>query len=426
MALRGLDEHLTQMWRWFVVEGRSVLVEIWLPYGSSEIPARIPEERLVDIIKPRKTDQSQNVHEEINRLVEATAELREKAAKAEHIYIAVGASSNMQVLWGSVKSLVQALVQTGISASSLTMLCTPDSGPANVADFSDIRLDYHDPASSPASPMHEFQDFSPVIDTAFMTSDLKMIVGELKPHSFLGYTGLCDIVFPGLGSAVSARAQLSSRKGLQVSDIVKERSHITNSVENLYALGFVLDSELAPAKVSLGDMDSCMKELKKTVDDVCSWEVKKSADIAIISAGGIPMDESLLHAVETFPSGIDVLKRDGAMIVAAECPKGHGGGDFHGWCAERKEPRHLEARLRHNFNYEGFKAAFLMRALENHRIYLVSTVPDHYVENVFGMRAAETVNAALQTVQRSIGSDSTISVVPDASRVMPKRIQAEN
>jgi len=50
---------------------------------------------------------------------------------------------------------------------------------------------------------------------------------------------------------------------------------------------------------------------------------------------------------------------------------------------------------------------------------LVSTIPDHYVEDVFGMRAAKTVNSALQTVERSLGSDSKVSIIPDASHATP-------
>jgi nickel-dependent lactate racemase len=62
----------------------------------------------------------------------------------------------------------------------------------------------------------------------------------------------------------------------------------------------------------------------------------------------------------------------------------------------------------------------LARVLQTHRIYLVSTIPDYYVEHVFGMRPSPTVNAALQTAQRAHGSDSTISVIPNALRVNSK------
>jgi nickel-dependent lactate racemase len=124
--------------------------------------------------------------------------------------------------------------------------------------------------------------------------------------------------------------------------------------------------------------------------------------------------------VEAFPTGLNAVKKEGVLIVAAECGDGHGGGQFYEWSAEHKEPRYLESRLRHRFSYDGFKASFLGRILQTHRVYLVSTIPDHYVENVFGMRPAATVNAALQTAQRTHGSDSTISVIPNACRAVPK------
>jgi len=403
------------------------MVEVWLPYGSSEIPARIPEERLIEIIRPQKATQSQNLHEEVKRLVESNSKLRDMAAKAERICIALGASSNAQAQVESATGLVEALVDAGASSTSIAILCTPDAPKPNPADFPNMKLDYHQPTLSPTSSLEDFKgDFDPAINSAFKESDLKVILGELKPHNFFGYSGVCDIVFPGLGSGPSTQAQLSNRAGLEVSDIMKERMHIANAVESLYAVGYALDSELAAARTSLGEINQCVKELRTTVDDLCSQEIKKPADITVISAGGVPMDQSLLTAVDTFPAGLAILKRDGVMIVAAECAMGHGGGDFYGWITEQKEPRHLEARLRHNFNYQGYKAAFLLRALEKHRIYLVSTVPDHFVENVFGLRAAQTVNAALQTVQRSLGSDSAISVIPDASRVKPKLIQVQS
>jgi hypothetical protein len=396
-----------------------------LPYGSSEIPARIPEERLVEILKPSK-GQSCNVQEEVRRLVESSSELREKAAGAKHICIALGASANAQALWVTARTLAQALIDTGVSPSCLGVLCTPEVGKLDPANFPDIAIDYHDPTSSVTDALNHFEgDFLPVVSSSFMKSDLKLVVGELKPHQFFGYSGLCDVVFPGLGGEASVQAQSSNRKGLEISDILKERLRIANTLENLYALGFVLDSELVIAEISLGSMNSCMRELRAKVDNICSCEVKRAADIVVISAGGAPADESLVRAVETFPSGLEVLKREGIMIVAAECAKGHGNGDFYRWCIEQKEPRHLEARLRHNFNYDGYKAAFLLRALANHRIYLISTVPDHHVHTVFGMRSAQTVNAALQTAQRAIGSDSTITVIPDAGRVSPKHLHTE-
>ncbi len=398
------------------------MVEIWLPYGSSEIPVRVPEETLVDILRPEKASASLDVTE-VRRLVQSSSSLIDLAKNSHEICIALGGSSHSQLAVEVTRSLVESLTEAGSPHHSITILCTPDAANLNLSTLSETKIIRHNPISSSTISANEFKgDFSPSLNVTLVNADLKIVVGELRPHHFLGYSGICDIVFPELASDISTQNQLSGRKNVDSSDLHKERLDIANSLKNLVALGFVLDGDLATAKISLGTIHECINDLKKTLQGLSYRKIEKTADIVIMSAGGAPMDESLARAVETFPAGLAALKRDGVLIVAAECALGHGDRDFHEWCAERKEPRHLEARLRYNFNYHGFKAAFLRRALEDHRIHLVSTIPDHYVENVFGMRPAQTVNSALQTVRRSMGSDSTISVIPDASRVVPQLI----
>ena len=396
------------------------LVEVWLPYGASEIPVRIPEERLIDIFRTQKAPDLRDPLAEAKKLIESNERLQKKVREAKRICITLGPCGNRQLAVDLVKVL-HASVATN-SHGPTTILCTLGAVDLDPNLFSGTKIEDHHPASSDTVPIENFKGgFSPQLNSEFVNADLRIIVGELKPHHFLQYSGLCDIVFPGLASANSVQSHLANRIGFSASDLGKERIEITNLLGETTALGVILDSEKAPVQVAFGTMTDCLSTLGEALEWIISRNVVKTADIVVMSAGGTPQDESLLQAVETFPAGLVALKKNGILIVAAECEKGHGDTEFYEWCAERKEPHHLEARLRHRFNYNGFKAAFLRRTLETHRIYLVSTIPDHYVENVFGMKAARTVNAALQSAQRSLGSDSTISVISDASRIIPRQ-----
>ncbi len=49
----------------------------------------------------------------------------------------------------------------------------------------------------------------------------------------------------------------------------------------------------------------------------------------------------------------------------------------------------------------------------------MSTIPDHHLEHTFGLKPAKTMNAAVQSAQRALGSDASISVVPNGSQVIP-------
>jgi nickel-dependent lactate racemase len=403
------------------------MVEIWLPYGASEVPARIPEERLVDILRPKKSENVLNPAEEMERLIESSPEFLDAAKGAERICLVLGPSSNRQLASTLAGALVERLRAGGMSLSSITILRTKDAPELDQTLLSDVRIVLHNQVSSTVIPMKDSKcDFPLSLNSTFAEADFRILLGELKPHHFLGYSGLSDIVFPGLASRESAMSQLSDRKQVEVSDLYMERVDVANSFKNLFALGTVLDGDLSPAKIALGNFQDCLRDLVKVMRDVCLRKVDRTADIVVMSAGGKPSDESLLAAADTLPAAVPALKRGGVLILAAECPLGHGDTEFYQWCAEHKEPRYLEARLKHNFNYQGFKAAFLLRTLESHRIYLVSTIPDHYVQNVFAMRAAPTINSALQTVQHSLGSDSTISVIPDATRVTLTRAESDD
>ena len=402
------------------------MVEIWLPYGASEVPVRIPEERLVDIFTPRKSEHVLDPAGETSSLLKSNGEILDVAKGAQRACIALGLSSNSQLTSTFTETLVNALKAVGVSPSSITIIRTKEAPELDQTRFSDVRIVQHDPVMSKVIPLKDSKhDFSISLNSTFAEADFRILVGELKPHHFFGYRGFSDIVFPGLASQESASSQLSGRNRAGLADLYDERVDVAKSFEKLFSVGFILDSELSPVRIEVGGFQDCLRGLAKAAKDVCSRRVDRTADVLVMSAGGKPWDESLVAAVDALPVGTPALKRDGVMIVAAECPLGHGNSEFYQWCAEHKEPRYLEARLKHNFSYQGFKAAFLLRAVESHRIYLVSTIPDHYVQNVFGMRAAPTVNSALQTVQRSLGSDSTISVIPDATRVMLTRAESD-
>ena len=391
------------------------MVEVWFPYGSSEVPLRVPDENLVDILGQRDSAQSQP-HVDLEHLI--TEEVLEKAKNAERICIVLGSSKRNELLINATRSLLNAFSNAGVERSRATILTTAQLN--SIDGLTELQAVHHSPLNSPTALCEGFSgDFAPLLNEAVVNSQLTIAIGELMPHHLTRYTGLCDLIFPGLASETSAREELIRDKPMDPRELHNERLAVASLLPNAYAYGYVLKRDLSVADLSLGPFNETVDRLSKVVDEAAKVEVKKAADIVIMSAGGMPLDETLLRAVEYFPAGLAILKKNGALIVAAECPLGHGDTDFFAWSNEHKEARHLEARLRRRFNYYGWKAAHLMRTLTTHRVYLVSTIPDHYVEHTFGLRAAKTMNGALQSAQRAIGADSSITVIPNASQVIP-------
>lgn len=92
------------------------MVEIWLPYGSSEIPVRVPEERLLEILNPNKLGGTLDASAELNRLMESDSDLLNSAGKARGICIAVGPSSNRDLTAYIIKILIEKLIAVGAAA----------------------------------------------------------------------------------------------------------------------------------------------------------------------------------------------------------------------------------------------------------------------------------------------------------------------
>jgi len=389
-------------------------MEIWLPYGVSEVPVRIPDENLVDILQPRQPEQPPNIN--FDNI--GSDELITAAKGSDRICIVVGESRSKETVISAIKFLIDRLTRDGVALSALTILRSPKS-PVIDSIPSEVQIVNHSPHTSATTMVSQSADFAPSINSLLTANTLTIVVGEMRLNHFTGFSGLCDTIFPGLASEKSARDQLIRSKPMDPHELVKERLEVTSSLRNVYALGFVLNSELAPIEIALDKFSEAVAKLSGTVRRVSAIQASRAADIVVMSSGGMPFDESLLTAIESFPPGLSVLKRNGALIIAAECSLGHGDTDFYAWTREQREARHLEARLRHRFNYYGWKAAYLSRALNSHRIYLVSTIPDHHLEHTFGLKPAKTMNAAVQSAQRALGNDASISVIPNGSQVIP-------
>jgi len=397
------------------------LVEIWLPYGRSEIPVRVPEERLVDILRPDNANAMSNPVDRATELLKSNEPFLHKVHDANRLCIVLGSCGGKQMTTDLTKAVLQFMNNPQESA---VVVCTEECTELDAGALGGIRVLRHTTKSETTDCPTSKDGLALQLNTDFAKADLRVLIGELRPHPFLGYSGLCDLVFPYLASEASMSAHRAERAGSTTDDLHKERLEIAKSFDNLFSLGLGLDTELRVSSIVFDAIEGSLASLEPIVTEAYSKQVTKRAEIVVMSAGGAPFDSTLAQSIESFPAGLEALKKDGALIVAAECELGHGGHQFYEWSTERKEPRYLEARLRHHFSYNGFKAAFLGRVVQTHRVYLVSTIPDHYVEDVFNMKPAPTVNAALQSAQRVHGSDSTMSIIPNASRVMPRLLEA--
>jgi nickel-dependent lactate racemase len=128
---------------------------------------------------------------------------------------------------------------------------------------------------------------------------------------------------------------------------------------------------------------------------------------------------NLYQAYKALDNVLDAVKRGGVIILVAECPEGHGNQVFYDWMSRLGDLKNVEHEIKRNFVLGGHKAYYLLKALQNHQIILVSSLPDYYATSIFKLKTARAVNDALGEAFKMAGSASRVWAVPQGSYTLP-------
>jgi nickel-dependent lactate racemase len=157
----------------------------------------------------------------------------------------------------------------------------------------------------------------------------------------------------------------------------------------------------------------------KLVDEMYRVEVDRRADVVVVSSGGNPADVNLFQAYKGIDNALEVVKRGGVIVLVAECPEGHGNQVFYDWMVKYGDLKAVEREIRRNFVLGGHKAYYLLKALQNHQIILVSSMPDYYATNIFRLKTARAVNDALNEALNIAGKNARVWAIPHGNLTLP-------
>jgi len=68
----------------------------------------------------------------------------------------------------------------------------------------------------------------------------------------------------------------------------------------------------------------------------------------------------------------------------------------------------------------GHKAYYLLKALQNHQIILVSSLPDYYATNIFKLKTARAVNDALNEAFNVAGKAARVWTISQGNYTLPE------
>ncbi|MEM2081008.1 MAG: nickel-dependent lactate racemase [Candidatus Bathyarchaeia archaeon] len=418
------------------------MVDVWIPYGKSEVCARIPARNLLGTIEPKEQAGAPDARAEIERaLREPIGSKRlSEIAKPEHkVAIVVDDFTRSTPSHAMILPVLAELNAAGVKDENVTVIfgcgthraVKPEEAASLLGEeaLKRVKAISHDCKAPDLVYVGKTKtyDNKVYLNRVFAEADVKVLLGDVGFHYYAGYGGGRKSVLPAVAGAETIQhnhamlLHASARTGvLEGNPVHVDMTEAARLAKVDFILNVVTNSKDEVVKAFAGDLELAFNEAVKLVDEMYRVPVDQRADIVVVSAGGYPADIDLYQAYKAVDNALEVAKRNGVIILVAECVEGHGNAVFYDWMARLGDLKKVEHEIKRNFVMGGHKAYYLLRALQRHQIFLVSSMPDYYATNIFKLKTARAVNDALSEAFRMAGSAAKVWVMPHGTLTLPE------
>jgi len=410
------------------------MVDVWLPYGKTEVCARIPAQNFLGTIEPKEKPGVSDSIAEIKRALQepiGTKRINEIAKAGDRVAIVVDDSTRPAPSHLMVPPILEELNMAGVKDEDITIIfacgthraVTDEEARKLLGEEVAERIRYvshdcnaEDLVYAGKTKTHGTEVY---INRTYAEADVKILTGDVTLHYYAGYGGGRKSILPGISGHKTIQhnhAMLlhpKARTGiLEGNPIHEDMMEAAELAKIDFILNIVSNSRGEIVKSFAGDWKEAFYEGVKLVDEMYKVPVERKADIVLVSCGGHPFDIDLYQAYKAVDGTLQIVKRKGVIVWVAECSQGHGNQVFYDWMRKYKSLKEVERAIKRKFMLGGHKAYYLLKALEKVNIILVSVMPDYYAVDVFKLRTARSVNEALDEAFRIAGKNAKVWAIP--------------
>ena len=425
------------------------MVDVWLPYGKTDVCVRIPARNLLGSITPKELPGVQEPRVEIERALSTpigSKKLSEIAKPDDKVVIVVDDASRHAPTDIMILPVLSELNLAGVKDENVTVVfgcgthraVTPEEAKKILGEEAHNRLKTvsHDCKADDLVHIGNTKTHGNKIylNPVFSSANVKILLGDVGFHYYAGYGGGRKSVLPaiaGLDTIQHNHAMLlsaSARTGiLHGNPVHEDMTEAAKLAKVDFIVNTISNGKGEIVKAFAGDLEQAFNEAVKAVDEMYRVTVDRRADIVVVSPGGYPADINLFQAYKAIDNSLEIVKREGVIILVAECEEGYGNQVFYDWMVKLGDLKAVEREIKRNFALGGHKAYYLLKTLQNHRVILVSSMPDYYATSIFKLKTARAVNDALMEAFKLAGSGARVWAMPYGNYVLPevKVIQAE-
>ena len=417
------------------------MVDVWLPYGKTEICARIPTRNFLGIIEPKEKPGVADPRVEVERALNepiGTKRLNEITKAGDKTVIVVDDATRATPSYLMVPPILDELNKAGVKDEDITVILgcgthrpvTPEEMKTLVGEetLERVKTINHDCRAKDLVYVGKTKTLGTrvYVNKVFAEADVKILTGDIGLHYYAGYGGGRKSVLQAISGIETIQRNHAAilhpkaRTGiLEGNPIHEDMVEVARLAKPDFILNIVTNSKGELVRAFAGDLEKAHVEGVRLVDEMYKVSIERRAKIVVVSPGGHPRDIDLFQAYKGVHCALEAAKRGGVIIWVAECPEGHGNEVFYEWMTKFKELKQVETEIKRRFKIGGHKAYYLMKALQKVKIILVSSLPDYYAANVFKLKTAKAVNDALSNAFNIAGKDAKVWVMPHGNITLP-------
>lgn len=261
-------------------------------------------------------------------------------------------------------------------------------------------------------------------------ADRRICIANIEYHYFAGYSGGAKAIMPGVSTreAIQVNHRMMTHEKACAGNVNDNpvRDDLEEAIDycNIdFICNVILDAEKNIVDSVAGHFIDAHRAGCKILDKMYAKPIREKADIVIVSQGGTPKDINMYQTQKALDNAKYAIKDGGIIILVGSCIEGMGEDVFEDWMLNAGQPADLIQRIEENFQLGGHKAAAIALVLKKSEIYLVSDMPDDFVEKIF-MTPFSDVQTAYNAAKTELGEVATVIAMPFGGSTLP-RYEAE-
>jgi nickel-dependent lactate racemase len=416
-------------------------MKVQLAYGDGVLEVELPDDATV--IRPHEqyglADEAGSFRAALDAPIGA-GPLRERVGHGERICIVftdiTRATPNERIIpW-----LLDYLDDCGVSRESMTLLnalgthrpntqeelCTLLT-PAVVRDYHVLN---HEPENRNAlvSVGTTASGAPALLNRHLVEADTRIITGFIEPHFFAGFSGGPKGIMPGVAGmetviANHGRKNIASPNAAfgitEGNPLWEEMRDIALRAGPSFLVNVTLNERRDITGVFAGDLIAAHRVGIEFVRKSAMQPVRELFDVVITTNSGYPLDQNLYQSVKGMSAAARIVKKGGAIIIAAECRAGiPDGSPFHHLLSRARDPEDMLGMIARETFPEQWQSQIQALIQRKADIHIHTSIPSAAIRAAHLIPAPD-IAATVEALQRRQEGRLKIAVLPQGPPTIP-------